>query len=203
MAFPSQSCNRALDVHIKRSSEWNFEIPGTPESFATASFSLQFIRVFNAKAMPKDYDNLWTKTNMISVIILYLRWLKNNGPNRRLPELQTSGLEPEFFITCTQSVRSCVVCMTDYCIDITWYDVRKGWVIRSTTYLELGECRSPFDWNWHVMVHHGIHDAPRALDPLVRRPGIVRHMWSTGDDKVVEPQGKWEGDPSRAHWSSW
>jgi len=117
---------------------------------------------------------------------------------RRIPELTMGSSPPDYFASCTGSIKSCTVCMTDYCIDIDWHGRAKGWIIKIVTYRQLGTVRSPFDWNWYVMVEFGPLDVLRSSR---YRPGIVRHIWSTADEVVLEPEGEWVGEPQLPPWS--
>lgn len=111
----------------------------------------------------------------------------------QIPELAIS--RPEYFIPCHQSIKSCPICMTDYCIDITWQG--KGWDIKIITYHLLGDARSPRDWTWVAMVRFPDEaiNAPRIKQSSGNQPGIVRHMWSKADELVLEPKGDWAESP--------
>lgn len=78
-------------------------------------------------------------------ICCHLRLSKlGSGPPLQVPEVEKRGpSRDEHFLACSSSVGSCVYCMTDYCIDIERKSPKKGWLIRITTYLDLGTARSP------------------------------------------------------------
>jgi hypothetical protein len=117
------------------------------------------------------------------------------GHVRRVPELVTNNPPPHYFASCSPSVRSCVVCMTDYCIDIGWHGRKKGWIIELVTYRQLGALRSPFDSNWSAGHDTRPEDAQRSLYQLRYGPGSLRHMWSKADEVLLEPEGEWVGEP--------
>jgi hypothetical protein len=121
-------------------------------------------------------------------------WSQQNHIHR-IPELVMNNSLPDYFVSCSPSIKSCIVCMTDYCIDIGWHGRRKGWIIKIVTYRQLGAVRSPFHRNWSSMLYGLPQDGQRSLDPLRYRPGILRHMWSKADEVLLEPGGEWVGEP--------
>lgn len=120
------------------------------------------------------------------------------GPIMRLPELAKNCSGPNYFEPCGQSVRSCLACRTDYCIDIFWGGRKKGWAINLTTYRQLGACRSPWDWDWRIMTGLSSYSDRRALNPVKYRPGIVRQMWNKFDHAMPDSNGEWVGNPELA-----
>ena len=62
-----------------------------------------------------------------------------------VPELAEAVDAP--FTECPLSGRSCLSCMTDYSIAIQRWK-QHGWQIKMNVYEQLGECRSPRNWDW-------------------------------------------------------
>jgi hypothetical protein len=121
-------------------------------------------------------------------------WSKRSHIHR-VPEIVMNNSLPDYFISCSPSIKSCIICMTDYCIDISWHGRRKGWIIKIVTYRQLGAVRSPFHWTWSSILYGLSQDGQRWLDPSRYRPGFLRHMWSKADDVLLEPGGEWVGEP--------
>ena len=120
------------------------------------------------------------------------------GPLVQLPELNIDKTTSGHFTPCEQSFGSCAICPTDYCIDISWRGKRKGYFIRVSVYRQLGECRSPFDWNWHTMTTLATVEEPRKAYPLEYRPGIVRDRWNKADGIDSRTEGQWVERARRA-----
>lgn len=113
---------------------------------------------------------------------------RRRGSRCGLPELARNSSPPEYFASCTSSVNSCAVCLTDYCIDIAEQGA-KGWVVKIATYQQLGPVRSPFDWTWRVATDRRRTEENRLMHRSSHPPGIVRHRWSKADVLTVEPEG--------------
>jgi len=103
------------------------------------------------------------------------------GSTSGLPELARNSSPPEYFASCTSSVNSCAVCITDYCIDIVQQGGAKGWAITIATYQQLGPVRYPFDCTWRVMADPCWQTERRSMHLSSYPPGIVRHRWSKAD----------------------
>lgn len=73
----------------------------------------------------------------------------------------------DLFAECRDVVRSCALCLTDYCTTIErnearhrelpgiWgrnQPARTGWVITIVAYHRLGSCRSPLGWKWSSII---------------------------------------------------
>lgn len=112
-------------------------------------------------------------------------------PLHQIPSQVLLGSRPDHVAQRLQSVNSCPICMTDYCIGIHWQE--KGWTLGITTYHMLGAIRSPWDWTWIAIVHLPDKAAkiPRSEQPSGNQPGIVKHMWSKLDDDIFHPRGEW------------
>ncbi|KAH7371569.1 hypothetical protein BKA66DRAFT_444026 [Pyrenochaeta sp. MPI-SDFR-AT-0127] len=115
----------------------------------------------------------------------------------QLPELAKDKITPEHFAACHQSLRSCPICLTDYCIDISWRGRRKGYVIKVSIYRLLGDCRSPFSWSWSNMATWQGVDEPRIKFPIQYRPGIVRDTWTKADGLDEGAQCDWVEIPEQ------
>ena len=109
---------------------------------------------------------------------------------QRIPELATNCSSSNYIESCTQSVRSCTSCMTDYCIDIIWRNRERVWVIKIIAYHQLGACRSPWDWDWTVMASPRPNDR-QVMDPVKYRPGIIRQTWHKSDGAMLDSKGEW------------
>lgn len=123
----------------------------------------------------------------------------DNERKPRPPELVKNGCL-HYFTPCHQSIKSCILCFTDCCIDITAH--KNKWIITLTTYHLLGSVRSPFDCKWSsAMTRYANETGPKVVFPEEHRPGSVRHMWSKADDKVLEPEGEWlDSHPLPCRW---
>lgn len=112
----------------------------------------------------------------------------------QVPELVKPEATSEHFQPCNQGLGSCPFCLTDYAIDITWQGDRKGYLINVLIYSQLGDCRSPFAWQWLTMsTSYLVRDAQivrkdRAVD---YGPGCVRALWSGAEGIVAESGGDW------------
>lgn len=112
-------------------------------------------------------------------------------PRHQISTQVILGSQPDHFAQRLQSVNSCPICMTDYCIDINWKG--NGWTIEIITYHMLGGIRSPWDWTWLAMAYFPDKavQIPRHKQPSGHQPGIVRHIWSKLDDHIFHPKGEW------------
>ncbi|KAL7964412.1 hypothetical protein HDV63DRAFT_398583 [Trichoderma sp. SZMC 28014] len=112
-------------------------------------------------------------------------------PLHQIPTQVLLGSQPDRVAQRLQSVNSCPICMTDYCIDINWQE--NGWTIEIITYHMLGDIRSPWDWTWLAIVW--LPDkavrVPRFKQSSGNQPGIVKHMWNKSDDNIFHPRGEW------------
>jgi hypothetical protein len=108
------------------------------------------------------------------------------------PELKAGATDARHFKACYKSVRSCTVCMMDYCIDICWKGETKGWAIALQAYYEVGTARSPYDWEWKSMRSVGQPGgSPRWTQPTAKAPGIVRQRWLSAHGEPSELRGQW------------
>ncbi|EHK48520.1 hypothetical protein TRIATDRAFT_53926 [Trichoderma atroviride IMI 206040] len=112
-------------------------------------------------------------------------------PLHQIPTQVLLGSQPDHVAQRLQSVNSCPICMTDYCIDVNWQET--GWTIEIITYHMLGDIRSPWDWTWVAMAYlpYKALKVPRFKQPSGNQPGIVKHMWSKSDDDIFQPTGEW------------
>jgi hypothetical protein len=70
---------------------------------------------------------------------------RNREASVQVPELAKDKNAPSCFAPCHQSFGSCILCMTDYRIDLYWINKKKRHVVELSMWCELGDCRSPFD----------------------------------------------------------
>lgn len=127
-------------------------------------------------------------------ICAHLTTSQYSHPQKQLPEL-AARCPTYCFISCHESIKSCPVCLTDYCISITLQE--KRWVIKINVYNQLGSVRSPFDWKWSSMVKPKERsEEPQSRHLLGHRPGMARHLWSKADKILLEPTGEWAYLPS-------
>lgn len=110
---------------------------------------------------------------------------------KQVPELEKRGSSGEEFLPCSSSVRSCIACMSDYCIDIKRRSSKKGWVINITTYHDLGTARTPFEWEWMVLKEECSRAPPRWVHGDARAAGTVRNKWLRADGIVSDLKGEW------------
>lgn len=94
----------------------------------------------------------------------------------QLPELVHEEGASSIFTPCHNAQGSCVFCLTDYIIEVTWQGERTGYKISLTTYRQLGDCRSPLDWGWRTMADRYIGDLP--LRSTRYGTGYVRDQWN-------------------------
>ncbi|KAF2117057.1 hypothetical protein BDV96DRAFT_571475 [Lophiotrema nucula] len=109
----------------------------------------------------------------------------------QLPELVKGKTTHGHFAPCDQSFGSCPLCLTDYCIDISWRGERKGHSIKVSVYRQLGDCRSPFGWSWRSMTSLQTLEEPRTANPLEYRPGCVRDRWNKAEGIESRTQSEW------------
>jgi hypothetical protein len=112
----------------------------------------------------------------------------------QVPELAKDKNAPSYFTPCHQSFGSCILCMTDYCIDIYWDDEKKRYVVDCSVWRELGDCRSPFDRTWRMIEGPAFgFEEPRALK---YRRGIVRDRWNKAEGIYGNTEGSWVEIPA-------
>jgi hypothetical protein len=99
----------------------------------------------------------------------------------QLPELVENSAAPSRFQLCQQAFGSCVFCLTDYNIEISWQGTKKGHVVKVFVYRRLGDCRSPFDWNWRARLALLTNERPRLEQSLDYKLGYVRDQWNKAD----------------------
>ncbi|KAF1950756.1 hypothetical protein CC80DRAFT_554111 [Byssothecium circinans] len=116
----------------------------------------------------------------------------------QLPELAKDKTTPDHFAPCDQSFGSCTFCLTDYCIDISWRGKKKGYAIKVSSYHQLGDCRSPFDWSWRTISTRLTNEEPRTAYPVEYRPGSVRDRWNRAAGIVSRTYGEWVEVPGLA-----
>ena len=109
----------------------------------------------------------------------------------QLPELVKGKDTPGRYVACDQSCGSCTLCPTDYCIDITWSGRGKGYVIKLSTYHQLGGCRSPSDWSWRTMSEMLTAEEPRTAFPLEYGPGSIRDRWNKAEGIDSRTECEW------------
>ncbi|XXG96842.1 hypothetical protein Hte_003133 [Hypoxylon texense] len=91
------------------------------------------------------------------------RWLDLNLPPVNAKEVG----DPDY-----HKFGSCGHCLTDWDASIEWSGAKYGWMVKITTYHNLGGCRSPFDQKWQAMAEpHYL----RFQRDLVR--GAVKGSW--------------------------
>jgi hypothetical protein len=116
----------------------------------------------------------------------------------QLPELARDTNALRYFAPCNQSLGSCPFCLTDYCVDISWRGIRKGYFIKVLVYRQIGDCRSPFDWSWRSMTTLQTVDEPRTAHPLEYGPGIVVDRWNKVDGVNSRTKSEWVEIPGLA-----
>jgi hypothetical protein len=109
----------------------------------------------------------------------------------QLPELVKDAAAPHEFRPCEQVIGSCILCLTDYRIDISWRGAKKGYVIKIFVYRQLGDCRSPFDWSWRARLDSQTERIPRTAYSPNYGPGYVRDQWNKADGIPSSRQGRW------------
>ncbi|KAH6618834.1 hypothetical protein C7974DRAFT_318139, partial [Boeremia exigua] len=110
-----------------------------------------------------------------------------------VPELAEPKTASSHFSPCSQGLGSCSICLTDYTVDVTWQDDRRGYLITLSIYNQLGDCRSPSAWEWRTMA------SPYASrDEILRKDrsveyglGCVRDRWNRATGVVAEAKGDW------------
>lgn len=139
----------------------------------------------------RDFEGLRTAINAGLLSLCHHLTAEVLFPHHQIPMQIILGSQPDYFAQRLQSVNSCPICMSDYCIDIHWKG--NGWIIDIITYHMLGGIRSPWDWTWLAMAYFPDKavEIPRHKQPSGNQPGIVRHMWSKYDDHIFHPEGEW------------
>jgi hypothetical protein len=107
----------------------------------------------------------------------------------QLPELVHEEGASSIFTLCHNAQGSCVFCLTDYIIEVTWQGERMGYRISLTTYRQPGDCRSPLDWGWRTMADRYIGNLP--LRSTRYGTGYVRNQWNKIDGVGEGAVGKW------------
>lgn len=127
----------------------------------------------------------------------HIKFDKRLPPISETPKLE-KGPRINDFPHWSSIVRSCRACMADYHANVIWEGGERGWHIQVTTYHLFGDLRSPRDWLWQSKAY--INPTMWRIDPVRRRterdqsvhqPGIVRSLWSLGDDKSLPAEGEW------------
>jgi len=79
--------------------------------------------------------------------------------------------------------------------------MKEGYVIKVLIYVEVGDCRLPFDWSWssitgkdHLVLEH------RTANPLKYRPGIIIDRWGKDDGFYDKTRSKWVESPELHQW---
>lgn len=114
------------------------------------------------------------------------------GPPTQLPELKEAQTTPKTFFPCYQSSRSCSVCLTDYCIDVI-PSLEGDFNIKLLIYNQLGECRSPYDWNWQSMTFYNVlqEAGPREAFQVEYGAGSIRDRWNGADGIEDRTESTW------------
>jgi hypothetical protein len=123
------------------------------------------------------------------------------GTRVQLPELREGLTTRRTFDPCYQSRGSCSVCLTDYCIDII--PGRKGnYNIRLLIYNQLGECRSPYDWEWQIMIafYRLPKAGPRKAFPIEYGTGAIMDRWNGADGVASGTQSRWVETQGMRAW---
>ena len=128
--------------------------------------------------------------------------LRSSSPESvQLPLITKDKTAPTYFAPCGQSFGSCTNCLTDYCIHISWHSMKEGYVIELLIYVEVRDCRSPFDWSWSSITgkdHLALE--LRTANPLKYRPGIIIDRWGKDDDFYDKTRRKWVQSPELHRW---
>jgi hypothetical protein len=140
---------------------------------------------------PPICDHLTTNCNFSTIYCLR---------DLRLPELEASPQGP--FKPCTMSVKSCPACLTDYCINVSSNNDKKGCVITLIKYHDAGKVRSPHDREWQLINSVGDdYESPRCMHKSTWPPGCVRQKWLQGSDTALEEEATWAvEDASLEKW---
>ena len=122
-------------------------------------------------------------------------------PRVQLPELEVERKTKDF-VPCHQSFRSCSICLTDYSIEITRRP-KGNYNIKLLVYNQLGECRSPHDWNWKIMTSLWTTQKAgrRANFPLEYAPGSIVDRWNKGDGIESKTESTWVEIPDNFPWN--
>lgn len=124
--------------------------------------------------------------------------LSEGSPNyapMQLPELAKDETAPNLFTPCVRSFGSCPFCSTDYSIDISWQGERQGYVVQVFVYCQLGDCRSPSDWNRSTISILQPEEEPRTAYSVERTPGLIRDRWNKADGITSMAHGRWVACP--------
>lgn len=116
-----------------------------------------------------------------------------SGSTHRIPELDVHPANISGFDKCTNARGSCPVCQTDYTVNVD-QDKKKGWLVQLRIYQQLGQCRSPKDWAW---THWETEDEFGLQRSDYTSPGMVRSLWSKGDEEEVAPEGEFVHCPPK------
>jgi hypothetical protein len=143
----------------------------------------------DSTALRRHIDSLHVPHSVCTHLTLF-EGLPDYAPIQ-LPELAKDKTPPTLFLPCDRTFRSCTLCLTDYCINISWQGEKKGYVVEVSIYSQLGDCRSPFDWSWHTLSTMRTDEEPRTAFPLEYRPGCVRDRWNKADGIASGPHGEW------------
>jgi len=91
----------------------------------------------------------------------------------QIPEFAGEGQ----YFACGITFGSCTFCLTDYSVDIDWRGAKKRCGIVVRVYRGLGDCRSPFTWEWRSMSDLYAGEELRSARGMEHGPGCVREMW--------------------------
>jgi hypothetical protein len=100
-----------------------------------------------------------------------------------------------YFAPCRKSLGSCSVCLTDYDINITWNDGKSAFIITISTYHDLGQCRSPYDWSWRALTTRNRIGTSRRAHEQDCGVGVVRDRWNKVDRGNDRGLGQWVDMP--------
>ncbi|KAH3958253.1 hypothetical protein HBH70_025740 [Parastagonospora nodorum] len=107
------------------------------------------------------------------------RSIDERGKHTIYPHIgMRQGSPTSEFRLCEGAFGSCLFCLTDYRIDISWQGENKGRTIKLFVYRQLGDCRSPFEWSWR---NYG--------------PGYVRDQWNKAEGVTCSSRGGWINIP--------
>jgi hypothetical protein len=182
-----------LNCQTKSKSEENGTVKHTPRSARIVGGQLLIYTTMSLShcrgdsQLLRQYLNSWRP-----IVCVHLQLGRPNTlihGSVQLPELVHEEGASSRFTLCYNAQGSCVFCLTDYIIEVTWQDERTGYKISLTTYRQLGDCRSPLDWGWRTMAGRYIGDLP--LRSTRYGTGYVRDQWNRIDGIKDMTVSKW------------
>ncbi|ORX97048.1 hypothetical protein BCR34DRAFT_578175 [Clohesyomyces aquaticus] len=111
---------------------------------------------------------------------------------RWIPELWIGKASPDYLELCEKSFGSCAICLTDYCVEISRCGRKNVYFVTVSIYRQIGDCRSPSDWQWRSMATWLGKGEPRiSYDTKDFGPGVTRDRWNKGEGVVSKTGGEW------------